>query len=187
MAHYKTRQPLPPLKQSALHELALRYVGKYATTRAKLRTYLTRKIRERGWDETREPDLEALANRFAELGYVDDAAYALSKSQSLSARGYGSRRVADQLRHAGVAEDDGRAAIEAANAEAVEAALRFARRRRIGPFAANSADRAERQKWIAAMVRAGHDFGLARAIAGFAPGADIDLTNLGESVRFDAI
>jgi regulatory protein len=187
MAHSKNRRPLPPLKQSALHEVALRYVGKYATTRAKLRAYLSRKIRERGWDEVREPDLEALANRFVDLGYVDDAAFALSKSRAMSARGYGTRRVADQLRRAGVGEDDGRAALDAANAEAVEAALRFARRRRIGPFAANAADRPERERWIASMVRAGHSFGLARAISGLSPGADIDPTSLGESIRLDAI
>jgi regulatory protein len=74
-----------PLDQAALQELALRYVGKYATTRAKLRTYLGRKLRERGWEGDREPDLEVLGNRFAELGYIDDASYALGQSRSLSA------------------------------------------------------------------------------------------------------
>ena len=41
----------------------------------------------------REPDLEAIAEQFAELGYIDDAAYALSKSRALSSRGYGKRRL----------------------------------------------------------------------------------------------
>jgi regulatory protein len=186
MAHIKLRRAAPPLTQSALQELALRYVGKYATTRAKLRTYLARKIRERGWDESSEPDLEVLANRFAELGYIDDASYALAKSRALSARGYGKRRLAEKLHQAGVSEDDGRAAFNAADAEQVDAALRFARRRRIGPFAAAVADRPDREKWIAAMVRAGHGFGLARAIASLAPGAEIDPANLCESSRFDA-
>jgi len=86
MAPFKARRAPPPLSETKLQELALRYVGKYATTRAKLRAYLTRKLRERGWDEERAPDLEALANRFSELGYIDDAAYALSQSRSLSAR-----------------------------------------------------------------------------------------------------
>ena len=43
--------------------------------------------------EEREPDLDVLADRFAEHGYVDDAAYALAKSRSLTGRGYGKRRV----------------------------------------------------------------------------------------------
>ena len=40
-----------------MQDLALRYVGKYATTRAKLAAYLARKLRERGWDGQREPDV----------------------------------------------------------------------------------------------------------------------------------
>jgi regulatory protein len=183
MALSPARRAPPPLDQSKLQELALRYVGKYATTRAKLRAYLARKLRERGWDGEREPDLDVLANRFAELGYIDDASYALSKSRDLSARGYGKRRLAQKLHHAGVSEDDSQGAFDAAEAEAAEAALRFARRRRFGPFATVSPDRPEREKWIAVMVRAGHDFGLARAIANLAPGCTIDPDMLAESSR----
>jgi regulatory protein len=185
MAPNKARRALPPLDQAKLQELALRYVGKYATTRAKLRAYLARKLRERGWDGEREPGLEILANRFAELGYVDDQSYALSKSRALSARGYGKRRLAEKLHQAGVGDDDRGPAFVVADDEAVEAALRFARRRRIGPFAAQAVDRPERQKWIAAMVRAGHSFGLARAISALAPGAAIDPINLSDSNRSD--
>jgi len=163
-----------------LRELALRYVGKYATTRAKLREYLTRKIRERGWAESGEPDLEALAARFAELGLIDDAAFALAKSRSLSARGYGKRRLADQLRRAGVDDADGADASAHADDEAVDAALRLAQRRRIGPFADVAADPAQREKWIAALVRAGHGFTLANVIARLEPGQEIDLDHLRE-------
>jgi regulatory protein len=186
MALSKTRRAPPPLSQSALQDLALRYVGKYATTRAKLQTYLARKVRERGWDGDRGPDLEALANRFAELGYIDEASYAMAKSRALSARGYGKQRLVQNLRHAGVGDDDSRAAFDAAETEAVSAAVRFAQRRRIGPFAARTGDRHERERWIAAMVRAGHAFGLARAIAGLPAGAPVDLANLDDSSRFDA-
>jgi regulatory protein len=182
----KARRALRPLDKSGLHELALRYVGKYATTRAKLCSYLSRKLRERGWDGEREPDLEALAARFAELGYVDDAAYALSSSRALSGRGYGKRRLAEKLRLAGVDEDDRREALEVAESEAVASALRFAQRRRIGPFAAETPDRMGRERAVAAMVRAGHSSGLARAIVGLPAGAEIDVINIGERSRFDA-
>ena len=112
----------------------MRYVGKYATTRAKLRDYLSRKLRERGWAGDGEPDLEALAERFAELGYIDDAAYALGKSRSLSSHGYGKRRVAQKLRIAGVEDaDSAESATPSPRDEAVNAALRFAKRRRFGP------------------------------------------------------
>ena len=187
MALTKARRALPPLGQTALQELALRYVGKYATTRAKLRSYLSRKLRERGWEGEREPDLEALANRFAELGYIDDAGYALGQSRSLSRRGYGKRRLADKLRAAGVGDADRAAADAHADGEAVAAALRFAERRRLGPFAVVAADRAQREKWIAAMVRAGHGYGLARIIADLNPGQFINVDELCGQMQFNDI
>ena len=179
------RRAPAPLDAEKLRELALRYVGKYATTRAKLRQYLARKLRERGWADGGAPDLEQIADRFAELSLIDDAAYALAKSRSLSARGYGKRRLVDQLRNARVEETDSADATALAENEAVAAALRLARRRRIGPFAADAADPRQQEKWIAAMLRAGHRFDLARFICGMKPGQEIDLDQLHE--RFPVV
>ena len=170
----------PPLDSNRLEELALRYVARFATSRAKLRAYLSRKVRERGWSGATEPDLDALAERICALGYVDDAAYALAKAQALAGRGYGKRRLNQKLQVDGIAEEDAAAALDHADAEAVESALRFARRRRIGPFGAGSSDPRQREKAIAAMIRAGHPFGLARSIAALAPGAEIDVDALRE-------
>jgi len=163
-----------------LQELALRYVGKYATSRAKLGAYLTRKIRERGWNGERDPDVAEIANRFAELGYVDDAAFALGQARSLTARGYGKRQVSDRLRQAGIEEDDRAEADRHADTQAADAALRFAKKRRIGPFAAERADIRQREKWIAAMVRGGHGFAIARAISAAGPGSELDIDQLRE-------
>ena len=180
-ARFKTRRAPTPLREETLQELALRYVGKYATTRSKLRSYLGRKLRERGWGGDGEPDLDALSEQFAQLGYIDDAAYALGQSRSLSSRGYGKRRLNQKLRVAGVDDEDRTEADAHADGAAVDAALRFAERRRIGPFASGESDPRQREKWIAAMVRAGHGFGIARAIARLSPGAEIDREALQES------
>ena len=185
MAPPTARKARPPLDAKRLEDLALRYVERFATTRAKLRLYLARKLRERGWDGDPEPDLEAIAERFASHGYIDDAAYALAKSQSLSGRGFGKRRVIEKLRAAGVDEADSEGAREHADENAVSAALRFAERRRLGPFARTpSRDPKEREKALAAMIRAGHPFALAREIVGLPPGSDVDLPDLIE--RFGA-
>jgi regulatory protein len=61
----KDRKPPPPLNDERLRGLALHYVGKYATTKGKLATYLTRKIRERGWEGERRTDIAALVEQFA--------------------------------------------------------------------------------------------------------------------------
>lgn len=175
-----TPRPRPPLDAAKLQELALRYVGRFATSRSKLAAYLARKVRERGWGDERGPDVDGLADRLCSLGYIDDAAYALSKSRGLASRGYGKGRLDQKLRMDGIGEDDGKAARELADAQAVDAALRFARRRRIGPFGEGSSDPRDREKAIGALVRAGHPFPLARAIVGLASEREIDVDELRE-------
>ena len=179
----KPRRPPKPLNAERLHELALFYVGKFATTRAKLTSYLGRKLRERGWEGEDSPDIGRLVERLSASGLVDDASYALSKSRSLSERGYGAARVRQTLRAAGIDEDDGQAARELAADEAASAALRFARRKRIGPFAESTLDRASREKALAAMIRAGHGFEIAKAVVNAEPGSEIDLDDLVEKGR----
>jgi regulatory protein len=175
------RKPRPPLNREKLNELALAYAGRFATTRAKLKSYLQRKVRERGWDDGPAADLDAIAERFAGQGYVDDAAYALSKSRSLTVRGYGLRRVEQSLHMAGVEDADAAPARDLAQADAVESALHFAERRRLGPFASEAGDRKARERALSAMIRAGHSFSLARAILDLPPGADIDRDELSDN------
>ncbi len=151
--------------------MALRYVERFATTRGRLTDYLRRKIRERGW-EGEVVDPATIAERFAERGYIDDRAYAEAKATAMARRGLGARRVAGALHQAGVGGEDADAIAPDIAARAVEAALTFARRRRIGPFADTAADRAQREKQIAAMLRAGHAATLARRIAAMGPGEE---------------
>jgi regulatory protein len=183
MSARKHRKPAPALNPAKLQELALAYVGRYATTRAKLRAYLARKVRERGWADPEPPKLEALADRLAELGYVDDRAFALAKAQTLAARGYGKRRLEEKLRIAGVDETDSDPARRHADGNAFEAAVRFAERRGIGPFAHAPVDPRQRERATAAMIRAGHPFALARAIAALGPGEHDELGELADRFR----
>lgn len=168
-----TRRPVPPLDRPALDRLALRYVERFATTRGKLTAYLTRKIRERGFDGT-PPDLAEIAERFAELGYVNDRLYAESKAAAMARRGLGARRVGEALRYAGVQAEDAEAIAPQVDARVGQSAIDFARRKRIGPFAAEPADRDRIAKQVAAMVRAGHAPGIAWQIARMNPGDDPD-------------
>ena len=160
----------PPLDAEALEQAALRYAGRYATTRAKLRAYLMRRVRERGWEGAAEPGYDGLVERMAALGYVDDRAFATARAAALGRRGYGERRVGEALRAAGIEEEDGAEARQAARDDAWTAALRFAERRRIGPFALVEADRAGRDKALAVMLRAGHPMALARKLVAARPG-----------------
>lgn len=154
-----------PLDPARLEELALAYVARFAVSAAKLRDYLHRKLRERGWedslDEGGEPPVDAIAERFVAAGYVDDAAYARARSGSLLRRGYGTRRVDQALQAAGI-EEAVRLETRADEAGQRRAALTMARKRRFGPFGGDSLDRAQREKQLAAMLRAGHPLDSAR-------------------------
>jgi regulatory protein len=163
----KPRPNPRPIDAARLDEMALAYVARFATSRAKLETYLKRKLRERGWAGEGEPPVAALAERLVEAGYVDDAAYARAKSGSLLRRGYGLRRVAQALGAAGIAEEV-RDDVRPGEGAARRAALAMARRRGLGAFGAPNRqgplDRASREKQIAAMLRAGHPLDSAREL-----------------------
>ncbi|MFM9978858.1 MAG: RecX family transcriptional regulator [Sphingomonadaceae bacterium] len=161
--------PRPPLDLPALEGLALRYVGRYATTEAKLARYLQRKIVERGWGDEDAADIAALVARFAAAGYVDDRAFAEGRAGALARRGYGGRRIGAALAAAGVDRAIGEALRPCPDA-AYRAAETYARRRRFGPFAVTRATPEVARRQIAAMIRAGHDFGLARAFVLSLPG-----------------
>ncbi|MET1110903.1 MAG: RecX family transcriptional regulator [Allosphingosinicella sp.] len=163
------KSPSPPLDSEGLERLGLFYAGRYATTRAKLALYLRRKLRERGWSGPGEPPVERLVERFAELGYVDDRSFASARTASLLRRGYGERRVRQALRGAGVAEADSAEAGDISAEDALAAAYRFARRRRLGPYAPDAPDRAARDKAAAAMLRAGHRLDLVRQVLAAGP------------------
>jgi regulatory protein len=153
-----------------MEELALAYVARFATSAAKLETYLKRKLRERGWEGEGEPALAAMTERFVAVGYIDDTAYARAKSRALLRRGFGARRTGQALSAAGIAEEI-RLDVRASDATQRRAALALAKKRRFGPFGPAELDRSGRDKQIAAMLRAGHPFDFARALLG-AP--DID-------------
>lgn len=165
---YKPREPRP-IDAAQLQELAVGYAARYATTAAKLRRYLQRKLGERVWTPETPADIEGLVARIVTLGYVDDRVYAASKQRDLTARGFGAGRVKGALNAAGVSRDDIAAALtpdDDAPADPYAPAIAFARRRRFGPFAREGtvADPARRSRELAAMARAGHDFSVAKRV-----------------------
>lgn len=161
MQHRRHNRQGKPLDPDGLWRLALFYVGRYATTETKLRDYLLRKVRERGWAGEQPADFHAISEKCAALGYVDDRSYAEGKAGALNRRGYGAQRIGLALSRAGI----DRSLVDAVmpDAEASErAAESYARRKRIGRFGDGSMDPKVRQRQLAAMVRAGHSFELAK-------------------------
>jgi regulatory protein len=152
-----------PLDSVRLEELALAYVARFATSAAKLDGYLRRKLRERGWAGDDEAPVASLVAKFVAAGYIDDEAFARNRSAGLLRRGYGQRRIAQALGAAGI-DAEVREAVRAGEAEQRRAALAMVRKRGFGPYGPAVADRAAREKQIAALLRAGHRLDSAREL-----------------------
>lgn len=156
------RPPPPPLDAAALRDLGLRYVGRYATTAAKLKRYLARKVWERGWAGPGDAGIDALVASCVERGYVDDRQFGETRARGLAARGFGRMRVGQALGAAGLERDLAREISDTVDGAAAADAL--ARRRRFGPYDRSPFDPDRHRKQVAAMLRAGHDMTTVRAV-----------------------
>lgn len=162
MRYNKEKKAIPPLNSAKLRALALHYVGKYATSRKKLKQYLERKMRERGWDDENQPDIDVLIAEFASLSYVDDAVFAASKARSLLNRGYGMKRLEQDIYASGIEGDDQSEALAILRDNQWQAADNFARKKRLGPYAKEPPTREQKHKQLGAFMRAGHDMKIAQ-------------------------
>jgi regulatory protein len=161
-----------PLTAAKLDELALAYVARFATSKGKLARYLSRKVAESKWIDDRSPEesIQMAIDRMESLKYLDDRQYAQMKSGAMMRRGLGLQRVKAQLRFDGVTDSDREEALVDQDQEILLAAVRFAQRRRVGPFATELlTDPAKKEKHIGAFIRAGHSHGLARKILAMEP------------------
>lgn len=167
--------PRKPRKADAayLERAALWYLERYAATNASLRRVLERKVersaRAHGTDATEGRKLIAeLVVRFERAGLLDDRRFAENRARSLHERGASIRAIRAKLRAKGIDADLIDIALETLG-EAVgdlneSAAIRYARRRRIGPYRTPGRREEMREKDLAAMARAGFDYETARRI-----------------------
>ena len=167
----RRRRPLKATPE-ALERSAMFYLERYDSSSGHLRRLLRRKIsvsaRVHGTDpEAGAAAVERLIARLTELGLLDDSRYARERVRSLRARGTSAAMIRAKLR----AKSLPAAVIDAAlaggedDAAAREllAALRYAKRRRLGPF--RPEDRAaRRERDLAALGRQGFDYEIARRV-----------------------
>ena len=170
----KTRAPDP----AYLERAAYAYLERYATSRANLRRVLLNKARRRAaragldWDREIESEMAAavatLLDRLDDLDLIDDRRYAESKATGLHARGRSARAIHGALVAKGLARDlvDDVLAAKFPDRDAADltAALRYARRRRFGPFRRRDDTPERRRKDLAAMARAGFSYSIAKQV-----------------------
>ena len=149
----------------------MRYLDRYPTSAGNLRRALLRKVDRNlaicegdrdvcvGW-------VDALVAQLVEAGVVDDRVFAASRARSLQRRGNSTRVIALKLREKGVPGSIIQTTLADLSRELGSpdrfAAVTYARKRRMGPFAPDPAARSPRkQKDLAAFARRGFSYAVA--------------------------
>jgi regulatory protein len=165
------RRPPRRITPERLNNIALHYLGRYASSSANLGRVLMRRVarsaKVHGDDPTEGARMVAeLVERFRRSGLIDDRTYAVQKAATLRRRGASRFGIGGRLRQKGVEPDliaDALGALdESAPGGEFAAACAFIRRRRLGPCRTPGKRRAMRDKDLAALSRAGFALDLAR-------------------------
>ncbi len=171
--------------EARLRDWALRYLARYATSRARLAAYLERRalrLAKRA-GKTPDPGLRAAIARVvghcAELGIVDDRTHARARLRRLVQRGASVRRLRADLAERGIApaiaaeELAGLGEELGADPERV-AARALLRRRGLLPQPGADWTEEARRRALAALARAGFSYEVASEVVGEAAGRPRD-------------
>ena len=164
-----------PKKATAryLENAALYHLDRYATSRAHLARLLMlrveRSARAHGTDREEGAEIvTALLDKLTRIGLLNDRSYAETRARSLHRRGSSSRGIRADLAAKGVTADLIEQALaglreDSADPE-VEAAIHYARKRRLGPYRSQDQRQEKRERDMAALGRKGFSYDLVRRI-----------------------
>ena len=165
--------PTDPRKlREKLRRSGFAYLQRYSASEAHFFELMEKKLRRweaAGYVALGEASVAGLVgeltSEFRELGLLDDAGFAASRVASARRKGASRLKIALGLRAKGVDGDLARAAIEEEGTDETVAALRFCRRRRIGPWRRGERpDRDGLNREIAILARQGFATQLGRAV-----------------------
>jgi len=168
----RAKKPPKRITESYLKNVALWYMERYASSAANLRNVLMRRVRISSAYHGTDPEegaamVDELIRRYGEAGILNDRLFAETRARSLAARGSSTRMIQRKLMEKGVSAEDIAAALEAVRDEGVgelDAAFRYARRRRIGPFRSAEKRGETRDRDLGALARQGFPFEIAAKV-----------------------
>lgn len=169
------KKPFKKPTPERLANIALYYLSRFAASEASLRRVLENRIRRVAM---RDPDFAADTQKQNELrqaintivdghkktGALNDEAYAAMKVSSLRRAGRSTRRITQHLQQKGLAPPLIAEAVAPQEDEELQAAQRFAKRKKLGPFRQEPADKEQARKDFAILARAGFSYDTARLV-----------------------
>ena len=173
MRRRSTKLP-PPLTEANLEATGLWYVERYGGTSKALRRALWRKVDRTSQHHPTDRQqaaqwIEAVVTRFQRNKLVDDQAWARAKARTLFSRGKPPHVIRRELRAKGIASGLANQVVdelvERCEVDPVlQAAARYARRRRFGPYRVEPTRAERRDRDLGAMARAGFGWTVATQI-----------------------
>lgn len=169
----KPRGARPIASEEALKEMALRYVARFPCTSEKLRRHLGKKLRESvqlGATRPRDigPWIESVVATLVRIRMLDDKLYAELRARTLHRRGRAQRFIARDLQQRHAEPEAIGQALETLVEETPDtdlvAAIRLAKKRRLGPFGDDATRVERRARHLATMARSGFAFAVARQV-----------------------
>ena len=117
----RAKKPSEPLDENALHEYAVKSLGRRMRSESELRRLMHAKVER---EETGAAKINSVIARLKEYGYLDDTAFAENYTQLRQQNEkFGARRVTQELNRKGIAKQTVTDTVESKYAEVSEEAL----------------------------------------------------------------
>lgn len=171
----KTRVKRVPRKitKQRLKNIALYYLQRFESSAANLKSVLMRRVNDYAYHVPEFNKQEAvewineIVEQFEGYGYINDERYAEMKVKDYIAAGKSARYIKGKLQLKGIKENSIDAILEEQEYDPYELAMKFAKKKRIGPFRLSEEDRQEnRSKDLMKIVQAGFSYDIAQRICG---------------------
>lgn len=157
------------ITKERLNERALKYLERYAASREGVATVLKRglmrdKIRGNVVPSEASHWIDEILDRLCQSNIIDDHAFAQAKLSSLRRAGRSRQHIRQKLLQKGVKSEIADHLLNEDEQSDAQAALIFAKRKKLGPFCTKTERETLREKHTAALARAGFSLQLARMI-----------------------
>lgn len=169
----RERKPPKKITPTYLHNSGLFYLERFAASKKHFKTVMLRKSKRSCLYHTDQDYqdcitmVDELADKFEQCGLLNDALYTSSRVSSLRRKGLSQATIIMKMLHKGISKDETCLALEKLDDEQYEsaaeaekaAALRLARKKRIGPFFRG--EEQDTKKSLGVFARAGFSYNIA--------------------------
>lgn len=169
----KRKRPAKKITPQSLKNIGLYYLKRFESSVENLRSVLQKRVNQYAKENPEFNKQEAyqwvenVLAEFEKLHYLDDERFTEIKVRHYLAVGKPARYIQNKLREKGIANAQIDEMLDDFGYNPQEMALKLAKRKKIGPFRPNEeARKLNRQKDMAALIRAGFDYDVVSEIMG---------------------